>query len=81
MFQSVLLYGSPVWSSCAITHTKKLQVKQNKILQMMVDLPWFFHTSTLHELTGVKTISDKVQSTNISFRNSVTMLNNQLINL
>lgn len=80
MFQSVLLYGSPVWSNCAITHRKKLQVKQNKILKMMFDLPWFFSTSTLHKNSGVQEIVQKVELLNTSFHNSVAMLNNQLIN-
>lgn len=79
VFQCVLLYGSPVWGNCAITHRKRLQVKQNKILKMTLDLPWFFSTSTLHEDTGVRTIFDKIQCSNIKFQNSCAMLDNPLI--
>ena len=78
VFQSVLLYDSPIWSNSAITHIKKLQVQQNKILKMMLNLPWFFSTATLHEMTGVKPILDKIQNSNSSFRISVTMLNNSI---
>lgn len=60
IFQSIMLYGSPVWGQCAKTHIKKLQIAQNKVLKLMLKLPWHFSTSELHNLTDVDYVSDRI---------------------
>ena len=58
VFRSIMTYGAPVWSDCAKTHMRKLQVIQNKCLKLAFNQPFFFSTAELHKLAGVELISD-----------------------
>lgn len=59
IFQSIILYASPVWGACAKFYIKTLQICQNKLLRMMLKLPWDYSTNILHKLSNVKLISEK----------------------
>lgn len=56
VFRSTLAYASPVWSECAMSHRKKLQVFQNKCLKMVHNLPPWFSTSELHDISHIETL-------------------------
>ncbi len=46
----ILTYGAPVFSTAAKTHLKKIQTTQNKILKMILNVPWYenyTHPSTI----------------------------------
>lgn len=79
VFQSILLYACPVWGQCANTHIKSLQICQNKVLKMMLKLPWDYSTSRLHKLADIKIISDKINSYNSNFNERCIQSENPLI--
>lgn len=61
IFQSILLYACPVWGVCAKTHIKKIQICQNKLLKMMLNLPWHYSTISLHEANNIQLIHTRIQ--------------------
>lgn len=79
IFQSIILYGSPVWGDCAQAHKQKLQVVQNKILKLIMNLPYDYSTSLLHHVTQVKLINECIQSRVSRFRESCYFSENELI--
>lgn len=56
IFQSIILYGCPIWGHCAKSHIKRLQIAQNKILKMALKLPWDFPTDWLYSISSVNTV-------------------------
>lgn len=58
-----ILYASPIWESCAITHKKKLQIVQNKFLKMIHNLPRHTRTTSVHEIAQIGTIIEQISAT------------------
>lgn len=79
VIQPIMLYGSPSWGRCAITHIKKLQIQQNKCLKLITNKPYFFSTRLLHENTGVKPIQDKISKLTNNFNLKLQYIDNPLI--
>ncbi|KAL9692513.1 hypothetical protein quinque_016483, partial [Culex quinquefasciatus] len=65
----MLLYGSPVWQGCAITHRKKLQVIQNKFLRLILNQPWRTRSSDLHRLASIEPVDARLASLAEKHRN------------
>lgn len=64
----IFTYGSPVWSSAAKCHLKRLQVVQNRALKIIFKLPRRHPTIELHQRSGMPMVADYLLSLNISFR-------------
>lgn len=79
VFQSIILYGCPAWETCAISHVKKLQICQNKVLKMMLNLPRRYPTDLLHELSNTYKVADRISTITNKFRTSCEMSDNSLI--
>jgi hypothetical protein len=77
--RSILMYCCPIWSHCAITHKKKIQVMQNKVLKTILNLPWYFSTRELHELASCETVDEFVNKTTTQFVNKCQFADNPLI--
>lgn len=80
IFQSFMLYGSPVWGSCAKTHIQKLQIAQNKLLKLILKLPWHFSTRELHDRADIDRIQDRVLQLREKYRSRCELSDNILIN-
>lgn len=52
----VFTYGCPIFHNMAACHYKRLQTQQNRILKMMLKLPWRYPTADLHEIAEVETV-------------------------
>lgn len=79
VFRPVLTYGCPIWEKCALSHLRRLQIKQNKLLKMMLDLSPWYPTEELHEIAEIDTIFSFVEKSSAKFRLSCEMSNNPLI--
>lgn len=79
IFLAILSYGSPVWCDCANTHLGKLQICQNKILKMMLNLPWHFSTRRLHKRANVNFISTTINKLKTNFFEKCRYSDNELI--
>lgn len=79
VFRSILLYGCPVWGSCAMCHINKIQRIQNKCLKLMLNLPSYYPTYDLHRLCGIPLIKDQIYKLNINFQNKLPTSSNVLI--
>lgn len=67
VLRPILTSTCPAWSKAAITHLRKLQVIQNKILKIINRLHWRFPTAQLHTLTGFETITEYIRKLTTSF--------------
>lgn len=79
IFQSIAIYACPVWGTCASSHIKKIQICQNKILKMMLKLPWHFSTERLHNLSDVQLIKTRISSIIPRFQIACSSSNNNYI--
>ena len=60
-FQPVMTYAAPAWKGIAQSHYKKLQIKQNKILKMIINVHPWFNTRELHRITNMATIKEYIE--------------------
>jgi len=79
IFRPVLTYGSPIWGNCAETHRNKLQIAQNKLLKTINNLPWFFSTVKLHELSNIEKLNNYINKINEKFVLTLQYSSNPLI--
>lgn len=79
IFQPILLYGAPVWFDCAHSHIQKLQVSQNKVLKMMLGLPWHYSTKRLHDKANAYTVKNLVNKQQEKFFLNCSFSDNNLI--
>ena len=56
--RSIFTYASPILIEMADCHFKKLQIQQNKILKMMLNLPWRYSTDQLHLDAEIETVKE-----------------------
>ena len=63
-----MTYGSPVWISCSRTHSKRLQILQNKCLKIIYNLPMRYSTRQFHEETKYPMIEDFLTKLNEKFK-------------
>lgn len=68
IFQPIIYYCAPVWSSTANCHVKKLQIAQNKILKLILRLPWHYSTRGLHTLAGIDFVHVKIHKLTSNFK-------------
>lgn len=79
IFQPVLTYASPVWADCANTHIKKLQICQNKVLKLILNLPWHYSTARLHERANTNTILCLIHKLKYNFLIKCSLSESELI--
>lgn len=53
----IYTYACPLYSSIAKTHLLKVQRLQNKILKMILDLPWHTSTTLLHDENDIELVN------------------------
>jgi hypothetical protein len=79
IFQPIMLYGASVWHDCAKSHISKLQISQNKVLKIMLNLPFFYSTKKLHEKTKISFIESMAKGLFENYNNKLQFSNNDLI--
>jgi Reverse transcriptase (RNA-dependent DNA polymerase) len=79
IFSSIMLYASPVWDACALSHLRLLQTQQNKCLKMILNLHWMHSSSDVHNLADIPTIIESIQTRHERFSNGLIFTNNPLI--
>lgn len=57
----ILTYGALVWSSMTNSHLKKVEVLQNRTLQMITGALWFVRNSQLLAVLGVPSFKEYAQ--------------------
>lgn len=63
----VITYASPILNDIAQTHINKLQVFQNKMLRMILNVPWYTSTEYIHHITNMEKIKQFIQKLNSNF--------------
>lgn len=66
VIRPILLYGCPVWGSCADSHKKKIQIIQNKNFAIIYTI---YHE--LHETAEISLISNYISKLKLSFLKSL----------
>lgn len=80
IFRPALTYASPVWSTCAKSHRKRLQILQNKLLKMFMNLPPRFSTASVHEKCNIDMMDDYLTSMRRNFETNCRLNPNPDIN-
>ncbi|XP_062710638.1 uncharacterized protein K02A2.6-like [Aedes albopictus] len=57
----VVNYAMPVWGTCAESHKQKLQVVQNRLLRIILDVPYDSRIRYMHSAAGCKTVRDRIE--------------------
>jgi hypothetical protein len=81
VFRAAMLYASPVWTGCAASHKRRLQVMQNKILKMILRKPWWYGTDQLHCEAGVATVDGHSSLTYQKFIGALRFSQNPLMQI
>jgi hypothetical protein len=68
----ILTYGAPVFSTAAKTHLKKIQTTQNKILKMILNVPWRTRTTRIHQQSKVPYIHEFLTKLTTRFQAKLT---------
>lgn len=79
IFQPIILYACPVFYNMADSHILKLQTAQNKLLKLMLGLPFYYSTKKLHHQTKITLISDLINSKTNKTMDKCLNSNNVLI--
>lgn len=79
VFRAVLSYGSPAWMTCAATHRRRLQLKQNKLLKMILNRAPWYRTEDLHVEANMETVDQFINRIWEKFRASCQLSINPLI--
>ncbi|GFX50123.1 RNA-directed DNA polymerase from mobile element jockey [Trichonephila clavipes] len=73
ILRPTITYGSPVWGAAAPTHTKRIQIIQNKIFRIITNAPWYVRNSVIHHDLHMEPIDNYITRTS---RNVFTSIQN-----
>lgn len=65
----IMTYAAPVFNSMATIHKKRLQIAQNKVLKMILDVPYRTSTDFVHQTTGMAKLSEFMRRLTEDFDN------------
>ncbi|KXJ80944.1 hypothetical protein RP20_CCG022549 [Aedes albopictus] len=65
--------------NCAMSHRRRLQIKQNKLLKMMLNLNPWYPTDELHDIANMETLDEFVNRIGGKFLLSCQLSVNPLI--
>lgn len=58
-----MLYGSSVWGHASKTQIRSIQAKQNRLLRIITNAPWYVRNDQLHRDLKISTIDTKIKET------------------
>ncbi|GFX47475.1 RNA-directed DNA polymerase from mobile element jockey [Trichonephila clavipes] len=73
ILRPTITYGSPIWGAATPTHTKRIQIIQNKILRIIANAPWYVRNSVIHHDLHMEPIDNYITRTS---RNVFTSIQN-----
>lgn len=75
----IMTYACPVFNNCPVTHFRRLQIQQNKVLRMATNAPWFTRNDDMHDETNIPFIRDFIDKLTESFYDRANSHDNHLI--
>lgn len=66
----LILYACEVWGTCADRNKQPLQITQNKILKMLLKLPYYYNTDRLHSNANITTLETYILNSIQKFKES-----------
>lgn len=67
----IFTYAAPLMTQLANSNIAILQRFQNRVLKMIMDLPFWTNTQTLHDICNVEFVSDFIARLHENFRNNL----------
>lgn len=61
LLKQIWSYGIEIWGCAKKSHTKQIQVFQNKVLRNIVKAPWYVRNEDIHRDLNVATVHDTVK--------------------
>ena len=68
VLRPIYTYACPIFTDIAKTHLMKLQRIQNKILKMILNLPWYTSTQDIHQTNNIEMVNDFIQKLSANYR-------------
>ena len=59
----IMTYGAPIFNNMVKSHKKRLQVVHNKLLKMILKVPFDTSTNHIHEMTQLETVNEFLTET------------------
>lgn len=78
-FRPILSFGCPIWANCALSHLRKIQVMQNKMLKLILNVPYFFSTTKLHQITDIEYVQTYINKLSYKFYEMSAFSENPLV--
>jgi hypothetical protein len=78
IYRSILTYAAPVWSDCATTHLKKLQIVENKILRIILNAKSYTKITKLHEDANTAMLTEFIKKLKENFSKKINYSKNPL---
>lgn len=77
----ILTYSAPIINNIAATTLQRLEIKQNKCIRMMLNIPWESHTSSkeIRKAAGLPSLKHFLNKCNENFKNRCQQSKNRLI--
>ncbi len=58
ILRPILCYACPIFENLAKVHIKKLQVTQNKIIKLILQVPWRTSTTLIHQAANIQPVQE-----------------------
>jgi hypothetical protein len=63
----IITYACPIFGDAAKTHQKKMQTFQNKIIKIILNVPWYTGTNYIHQQANIMLVKEYMEKLNSKF--------------
>lgn len=64
VIRPIALYGSAVWGTTALSHLRRLDTCQNKILRKLANAEWFIRNTNIRQELNINTLQQEIHTRN-----------------
>lgn len=79
IFRPTITYAAPLLNEIAMTHQRKLQIAQSKILKIILGVPMRTPTDEIHDITGIERLNVFTARLHEAFIRRIPHVNNLLV--
>lgn len=75
----IMLYSCPILNDVSNTMINKYQIKQNKLIKMIYNMPWYTRTKLIHKRSKLLYIKEQMNKISTKFLCNCPNVDNQII--
>ncbi|KAJ4433641.1 hypothetical protein ANN_15951 [Periplaneta americana] len=80
LIRPIWMYGCGIWGSATNSQIRRIQTIQNRVLRLIVDVPWYIRNDNLHTDLNVPTVESTLRSSYTRLHQSMVNHQNELLN-